>query len=46
MFDKILGKLGLDGGDYYDDDMNDEEAYDDGDDFYDDEPRKLSLIHI
>ena len=46
MFDKILGKLGLDGGDYYDDDMNDEEAYDDGDDFYDDEPRKSSRASL
>ena len=46
MFDKILGKLGLDGGDCYDDDMNDEEAYDDGDDFYDDEPRKSSRASL
>ena len=30
MFDKILGKLGLDGEDYYDD-VDDEEIYDDND---------------
>ena len=44
MFDKILGKLGLDGEDYYDD-VDDEEIYDDGDDYYD-EPKKSSRSSI
>lgn len=44
MFDKILGKLGLDGDDYYDD-VDDEEIYDDDDDYYD-EPKKSSRNSI